>query len=632
MTDRSVDTDERRNRNGRGKGAYADFLPLQTARREELPLRPLDAPDAPDAQPVPAPDGRSPLRPSGAGTEGRRKLLVGLAATGTVLTAMVGVAGKLLLDRRGSGKPRHGTLSPADAGGFGSREESYTAAETVAAVDPQASTLYNTAGEAAAATQVTTPTILATGDPVIHLLRRTTFGPTPELVEEVHTKGIDGWLAEQLAPDSIPDPAGEAAWALYPRASMNPQQVRGAVEKYHWDAMADYSRATFARQIWSSRQLYEVMVDFWGNHLNVSLSAGPSWDVGVSYQNDVIRQHAMGSFTDMLLAANSHPGMLRYLDNTDSKKEAVNENLGRELLELHTVGVGSRYTEDDVRNSAYILTGRTEYRESDGPEREGTFFYDAAKHWTGPVQVLGFQHPNDSGAGGFDVGEEYLRFLASHPSTARTIARKLAVRFVADNPPQTLVDRLAKEFRASGTSVVSTLDTLFRSGEFWAAVGQKTRRPLESIVAAARAVDVRPADNTTNFIQVTWSRLSDMGHRPLGWFAPDGYPDVQPAWRSASGLLRTWNAQKGIVQGWDKGVSFVQPKDLVGDRPHGTVGEYIDGLCDRFCMQTFLPEHRQALIDFVGVAPETPSNLGKMDDIVQHLAPIVMHSPYFALR
>jgi uncharacterized protein (DUF1800 family) len=155
---------------------------------------------------------------------------------------------------------------------------------------------------------------------------------------------------------------------------MSPQQIRASIKKYSWDAMFEYAQATLARQIWSRRQVYEVMVDFWANHLNLPMPSDAAWDLGTSYHNDVIRRHALGSFTDMLLAAMRHPAMLAYLDNNQSTRTSVNENLGRELLELHTVGVQGGYTETDVRNSAYILTGRT----VDGDT--GTFRYDPKRH------------------------------------------------------------------------------------------------------------------------------------------------------------------------------------------------------------------------------------------------------------
>ncbi|HEY8527528.1 MAG TPA: DUF1800 domain-containing protein [Acidimicrobiales bacterium] len=536
---------------------------------------------------------------------------------------------------------RHAAFRAADAGGFANRDESYARsampAEPVAPEPPPArarpTTLFPTAAEAAERTEPQGPTILATDEPIHHLLRRTTFGPTPALVEEVRSRGIDAWLADQLDPSAIDDAEADAVWAQFPMASMTPAQIQGAIERYRWDAMAEYGQATLARQIWSRRQLFEVMVDFWANHFNTPTPGEGGWDTAPSYHNDVIRRHALGSFTDMLLAVARHPSMLRYLSNHDSHKDSVNENYGRELLELHTVGVQAGYSEDDVRNSAYILTGRTVAGQDDEAGRpESTFYYDPERHWTGPVRVLDFQHANASPEGGLEVGDAYLRYLATHPATARTIARKLAVRFVSDDPPDVLVDRLAETFLESGTQIVPVLQVLFRSGEFWAAVGQKTRRPLENIVASARAVGVRPGPDTRGFVESLYWRAGNAGHKPLAWPAPNGYPDVQAAWRSANGLLEAWNVHRALVGAWEEGATYTPAEALAGDGPQATVGAYVDTLCRRLCLQTFRPEHRNVLVAFLEAGESAPIAEADLHHSAGHLVPLVLDSPYFALR
>ena len=420
-------------------------------------------------------------------------------------------------------------------------------------------------------------------------------------------------------------------WGAFPLASADPPTIRATIGRSKWDAMTDYGVATAGRQVWSQRQLYEVMVDFWANHLNVPTPGPGGWDVAVSYHNEVIRAHALGSFTDMLLGAARHPAMLRYLNAAQSTKEAVNENLGRELLELHTVGIGSGYTEQDVRNSAYILTGRTVVGEQ-GPGVEGTFTYDARKHWTGAVTVLDFSHENASPEGGLEVGDAYLRHLAAHPGTARTIARKLAVRLVSDMPPQPLVDRLATAYLDSGTAIAPVLDVLFRSAEFWASVGQKTRRPLENIVASARAVGVRPGDDIRRGLAGLANQAHGAGHRPLAWPAPNGYPDVHAAWRSAGGLLAQWNNHRAVVGGWYEGLAFPKAQDLAAGMPTGTVGEYVDSLCRLLCFQLFDPPRRGALIGYLGGDPAASSPRAGLEWKSHELAALVLDSPYFTLR
>jgi uncharacterized protein (DUF1800 family) len=568
----------------------------------------------------------------------RRQVAAGLAGTGV---AVLAAASGVLPGTDGSGSPfgpsgrdRPAGRRPADAGGFGNRDESYASAGgqlSDAAVAPPPTLVYDTAAEAAANAAVTVPTILRTDDPALHLGRRATFGLTPDLMEEIHGAGLDGWIAAQLAPGDIPDPVADGAWAAYPLANADPATIRASIGRYTWDAMIAYSQATLGRQVWSRRQLFEVMVDFWANHLNVPTPGPGSWDVAASYHDDVIRRHAMGSFTDMLLAATAHPAMLRYLSASESTKEAVNENLGRELLELHTVGVGSGYTEDDVRNSAYILTGRTVVGDR-GPGPESTFRYDPGKHWTGPVKVLDFAHDNASPEGGMEVGDAYIRHLAAHPATAQTIARKLAVRFVSDLPPQPLVDRMATAYLEGGTAIVPVLDIMFRSVEFWGAVGQKTRRPLENVTASARAVGVLPGTDIVKGVGALYWSAQLAGHRPLAWPAPNGYPDVQAAWRSAGGMLAMWNNHRGLVGQWHEGLAFQPPEALVAGMPQATVGEYVDSLCQRLCQQTFQAAHRDALIAFVSADAAAPAGRDDLKVPLRDVAALALDSAYFMLR
>lgn len=571
-----------------------------------------------------------------------RRLILSGAAAGTAVLAGTGfyltqrLTEEAPTDSVQPPRQRKAAHTPADAGGFESREQSYTAGDEFK-TDAQSQKVWDTPSEAARNTEVTSSPLLATDDPVLHLLRRTTFGLTPALVDEVRSQGIDAWIQEQMDPVALADPEAELVKRVYPLASASPAQIQGAMEKGSWEAMTDYGRATLAQQSWSRRHLYEVMVDFWANHLNVPVPGAPGgWDVGPDYHNTVIRTHALGSFTDMLLAAMRHPAMLRYLGNDRSHKRSVNENLGRELLELHTVGIGGGYNETDVRNSAYILTGRSVAGENDDRGAWGEFVYDPDMHWTGPVQVLDFSHENSAAAEGLGVGDAYLRYLASHPATARTIARKLAIRLVADSPPDELVDRLAEKYLESETDIAPVLDLLLRSSEFWAAVGQKTRRPLENAVASIRALDVRPGRDPIEALKGAYRWTTLVGHRPLAWRPPNGYPDVYQPWRSASGMLETWNTHRRLTLGWNENFAYTPISELVGGLPRATVGEYVDSLCQRLCFQKFSPEHRDALIWFAGADAGTPAAEAGLENddapLVKLLAALVLHSPYFALR
>src|SRR5207248_4019608 len=261
--------------------------------------------------------------------------------------------------------------------------------------------------------------------------------------------------------------------------------------------------------------LEEVMTDFWLNHFNVFIGKGADRYLLTSYERDVIRPHALGKFEDLLVATARSPAMLFYLDNwmsvgTDSdfangvrehvgrrgrhlrvrvnpakggkgKRQGLNENYGRELMELHTLGVNGGYTQKDVTEVARVFTGWTLKQ----PKQGGGFTFEERMHEPGDKIILGHRIKSN----GEKEGREVLHLLARHPSTAKFICAKLAMRFVSDNPPPALVDRMAQTFLKKKGDIGEVLKTLFHSPEFWApdAYRAKVKTPLEFIVSAVRA-------------------------------------------------------------------------------------------------------------------------------------------------
>ncbi|MDO9495895.1 MAG: DUF1800 domain-containing protein, partial [Nocardioides sp.] len=320
-----------------------------------------------------------------------------------------------------------------------------------------------------------------------HLVSRFSYGVTPGLTATVKRQGgARKWFERQLAPEAISDTGADALRAWWSGLSRTPQDLWARqVQEIEggWEVMADYQRWVMARRMTSQRQVLELMTDFWENHLNVPVSGDPQFTHRVSY-GDTVRRHALGRFEDLLHAAITHPAMLIYLNQAVSTKRHPNENLGRELLELHTVGRGS-YGEPDVKGSARILTGwMVDLWRTWQPS------YDASAHWTGPVTVMGFSDPNASGDGR-DLTRRYLTYLARHPATAQRIARKLARKFVRDDPPQSLVDRLARVYLANGTAIKPVLRALVASPAFAAAAGAKVKDPCEDVVSTYRVLRAR---------------------------------------------------------------------------------------------------------------------------------------------
>lgn len=341
---------------------------------------------------------------------------------------------------------------------------------------------------------------------------------------------------------------------------------------------SELTQAKLERAVYSERQLDEVMTDFWFNHFNVFIGKGPDRYLITSYERDVIRPHALGKFKDLLMATAQSPAMLFYLDNWQSvgpnsqaalnrdrmsngempqrfgrrgrfgprpltpqqqerlKKAAqnapkgLNENYAREVMELHTLGVNGGYTQKDVTELAKILTGWT----IEQPRRGGEFHFNERLHEPGTKYFLGKKFKED----GEKEGEKALEMLASSPATAKFVSRKLAMRFVSDNPPDSLVDRMAETFRKSDGNIREVLKTMFTSPEFWSpeAYRAKVKTPLEFVASALRATNA-DVENGLPLVQ----QLNKMGMPLYGAQPPTGYSTKAETWVNSAALLDRMN-------------------------------------------------------------------------------------------
>jgi uncharacterized protein (DUF1800 family) len=460
-------------------------------------------------------------------------------------------------------------------------------------------------------------------DPKAHLLRRATFGPRPKDVSDLNHLGIDQWLHRQLNPGLIKDTRGNQAAALFPLEGAKASTILKRTKRYSWDAMMATTQGTLARQVFSDRQLYEIVVDVFANRLHVAVP-GEQWHTSPSYIKDVIRKHAFGTYESMLLAAMKHPAMLNFLSNDQSQRANVNENLGRELLELHTVGRTAGYTEAMVRSSAKILSGRTWDYDT------GQYYYRAPWHWTGHVKVLGFSSANSSIYKGEAVGDAYLKYLAHHPATARSIARVLAVRFVSDTPSASLINRLAHVYLTHGTSIRAVVDAIFKSSDFWAAVGVRMRRPLEDAVGSLRVLDVKRAKGMEKTIGGVYWSLNEAGQTPYGWNPPNGYPDVAAAWLGAGAMLQRWNRHRAFVYGWYKPFGWTAPSKLVKRTKTMSTYAWTKAVAHRLLGVHPSKKHLLAVIH--GAKLSAPAPAPTDDWQCGKIATLLLDSPYFQLR
>jgi hypothetical protein len=484
-----------------------------------------------------------------------------------------------------------------------------------------------------------------TDDRNLHLLRRLTYGPSPASVAEINSWGSVRWLELQLNPSLIDDHICDGYVARYPRLGWTIPQVRASLPNGGWDVMDDLGQATLARATWSRRQVYEVMVEFWSNHLNVTNPSSDVWDNRHDYDKNVIRKYAFGRFSDMLWASANHPAMMRYLNNADSAPPDFNENYGRELLELHTVGVGAGYTEVDMRSSALIMSGYGIHDPWPSDSRTGLFEFHASNHYVGAVTVMGFSSPNSTAAGGYAVGQAYISYLAHHPATARRIADKLVTRFVSDDPRPALAARLAATYLANSTAIVPVLKQLFTSKEFLFSIGQKVRRPMEDLVATMRTLGVTPDPGTaTNGLQALYWESGSLGQQPMAWALPNGYPDTAQDWQSTNGTLERWNLHMASAGQWwpinnvdpknPKDTPLLQAPSLLPTTRPANYGTFVDVMAQRLVYQKLTPDARAAVLTFIGKAATDPvgANDAYWNWQFPYLVKLILDSVYHTMR
>jgi uncharacterized protein (DUF1800 family) len=409
-----------------------------------------------------------------------------------------------------------------------------------------------------------------------HALSRLTFGPHPDDVEKVRRMGLSTWIDRQLTPSKIDDHAAESRLLPLPT---RPERFESMMEarRFGRQSVETLSANKITRAVYSERQLDELLVDFWFNHFNVFAGKGRTGLYVAEYERDAIRPHVLGTFRDLLGATAKSPAMLFYLDNWlsadpeaaerianrrgpnqqaggNGRRRGLNENYGRELLELHTLGVDGGYVQKDVIEVARAFTGwtiappdggrgragRAGGQFQAGIVRDGEFRFVPALHDRGDKVVLG----HTIRGGGMDEGEQVLDILAEHPATARHIARELAQRFVSDTPPDALVARMAKRFTETHGDLREVMRTLISSPEFFApaARGAKVKTPIEFVVSAYRASG-RELSQPRQAVRA----LQELGEMPYMCQPPTGYDDTADAWINAGALVARMNIAQQIA-------------------------------------------------------------------------------------
>jgi uncharacterized protein (DUF1800 family) len=367
---------------------------------------------------------------------------------------------------------------------------------------------------------------------------------------------LDSLPADQLEEALIALPRGQRQ-QLFGNAPVEVQRKIMQLNSPQQVVAYDLLEAKLLRGIESRRQLAEELDDFWFNHFNVYYDKGSDRFLIPAYERDAIRPNVLGKFRDLLEATAKNPAMLFYLDNFQSVrpdidanaknrrvKRGLNENYGRELMELHTLGVNGGYTQHDVTEVARCFTGWTIL----DPRRGGGFFYDDKLHDKGEKVVLGHIIP---AGGGIEDGEKVLDILATHPSTAKFISTELAQRFVADNPPQTLIDKMAKTFLDTGGDIRQVMKTMLESKEFWSqgAYKAKVKTPFEMVASSVRALGANVTD-----AWVLANQVGNLGEPLYRKQEPTGYSNLNSEWVNSAALLGRMNFAVQLTQDHVPGV------------------------------------------------------------------------------
>ncbi len=407
-------------------------------------------------------------------------------------------------------------------------------------------------------------------------LNRLTYGVNGQALSDWQSQGRKAFVQAQLHPPASDDlpPLAQAQMAegsaTHPpltelivrlrdeRKRINglsepdKQAARSAWQQQAQHAMQDAAKRHVWRALYSPWQLREQMSWFWLNHFNVLASKGQIRWLVSDYEDTAIRPHALGRFKDLVMATLTHPAMLEYLDNTQNAVGHINENHARELLELHTMGVDSGYTQQDVQNLARLLTGlgvdfdgepprlrpalRGSYKSGPGWE------FNPNRHDFDDKQLLG---QRIAGQGWPEI-EQAVDLICAQPATARFISRQMAQYFMGDQPPAALLDRMAKRFAQTDGDIAQTLALLFDSREFADSLGQATRDPVHYVLASVRfAYDGKVVSNVKPVVQ--W--LNQLGEGLYAKTTPDGYSLQSMAWTSSGQMTSRFELARSLGSG-----------------------------------------------------------------------------------
>jgi uncharacterized protein (DUF1800 family) len=466
-------------------------------------------------------------------------------------------------------------------------------------------------GAAAAAAPAPLPPTTAAA----HLANRATFGCKPAVVAQINAMGAAAWVDMQLEPDSIDDTALESQLlTLIARTATNAADVRMA-----------------ARAVFSQRQLAWRMVYFLNNHF--ATYRPKTQPISETNEDDTFRRLCFGRFADVLRASAQSPAMIDFLDSQTNVSSSPNENYARELMELHTLGVGV-YTEADVAAISRVFTGWSRVNTFSGTTAIGSKFdFRPTVHTQGPKTTsLGWSTPGFAGAAGVNEGLSFLEFLAGHVETARRFVRKLCVYFVSDQPSAALVGRALRKFRDTDGDLKATVRSILLDPDFatTATARGKAMDGFEFAVSSVRRLHLTTMTTYTTLL----TRVGILRALPHSTLEPTGYPEISEEWQGPGNELARWDFASDLVNDLVSGV--VVPWDrLIAKNPPLTAIEYVQPLCDLLCDGDVPPATQLALEQFMAARLATVGTSPTWTTVRPHaraLAGLVLRLPEAALH
>ncbi|MBK7317367.1 DUF1800 domain-containing protein [Candidatus Villigracilis affinis] len=443
-------------------------------------------------------------------------------------------------------------------------------------------------------------------------LNRLTFGPRVEERARFSEIGLQNYIEEQLDFESINDFDCDLQLMPFKTIRMDANEIEGVSNQLFdgYDrerAPQELRQATLLRQMYSKRQLYEVMTEFWSDHFNIFMDKEKEFFLKSVDDREVIRKHALGNFRDLVWASAHSPAMLVYLDNQANEQSHPNENYARELMELHTLGVDGGYSQQDVMELARCLTG--------WKVKEhfwlGEFTFDKNLHDTGTKNVLGLSiQPS-----GVEEAEQVIEMLVKHPSTARFISTKLARRFLADDPPQEIIEKAAQTFLATKGDIKSVLRVILLDGLPLAQ--PKYKRPVNFVLSAMRMLNVETDAAALH------DYLVRMGQVAFNWPTPDGYPDRSEPWQG--NLMPRWQFAFALIRNEINDTKH-NLQSLLDVASNGILQDDVDSITSLLLGTPLERVTRDGLIDTVRAAGSTE------EETLQVITASIIASPAFQWR